>query len=71
MSRPLFEQWKGGKFKMVRYLAGKARGLTARYSIVNRVDEPAGLRGFGSEGCACAPGASDADACVFRRNLEA
>lgn len=65
MSRPLFEQWKGGKFKIVSFFVGKARGLMARYATLDCMAEPAGLRGSGAG--TCARGAPGADVCVFRR----
>ncbi len=71
MWRPLFERCKGSKFKIAGSSAGKGRGLTARHAILECMAEPAGMPGVGCGGCACAPGASDADADVFRCRKEA
>ena len=62
-----FEDWKGGRYKIVSFYAKRARGLMSRYVIQNRVDDVEGLKGFDAEGYAFAADASDADRLVFRR----
>ncbi len=64
---PVFEDWKGGRYKIISFYAKRARGLMSRYVITNRIDEVNALRGFDSEGYAFAADASDADTLVFRR----
>ena len=64
---PVFEDWKGGRYKIISFYAKRARGLMSRYVISNRVDEVEALKGFDSEGYAFAADASDADTLVFRR----
>jgi cytoplasmic iron level regulating protein YaaA (DUF328/UPF0246 family) len=64
---PVFEDWKGGRYKIISFYAKRARGLMSRYVITNRVDEVEALRGFDAEGYAFAADASDADTLVFRR----
>lgn len=64
---PVFEDWKGGKYKIISFYAKRARGLMARYAIVNRIEQPEGLQGFDYEGYAYAPAASNEDTYVFRR----
>ena len=68
---PVFEEWKGGRYKIVSFFAKKARGLMARYAIVNRIDTPEGLQGFDYEGYAFDRKASNDDTFVFRRRQEA
>jgi len=68
---PVFEEWKGGRYKIVSFFAKKARGLMARYAIVNRIDTPEGLQGFDCEGYAFDRKASNDDTFVFRRRQEA
>lgn len=64
---PVFEDWKGGKFKIISFYAKRARGLMARYVIENRVAEVDDLKDFDLEGYAFEATASDPDRLVFRR----
>jgi cytoplasmic iron level regulating protein YaaA (DUF328/UPF0246 family) len=64
---PVFEDWKGGRYKIISFYAKRARGLMSRYVITHRLDEVAALQGFDAEGYAFAADASDADTLVFRR----
>jgi cytoplasmic iron level regulating protein YaaA (DUF328/UPF0246 family) len=34
---PAFEDWSGGKFRVISFYARRARGLMARYAIVSRL----------------------------------
>ncbi|HZX32969.1 MAG TPA: peroxide stress protein YaaA [Rhodocyclaceae bacterium] len=68
--QPVFEDWKGGRYKIISFYAKRARGMMARYAIVNRLAEPEGLQGFDSDGYAFAPEASDDTTWVFRRRAE-
>lgn len=68
---PVFEEWKGGKYKIISFFAKRARGLMARYAIVDRIDRPEGLQGFHYEGYRFAPKASDESTYVFRRRQKA
>ena len=43
---PAFEDWSGGKFRVISFYARRARRLTARYAIVNRLTDAAGLKDF-------------------------
>mgnify|MGYP006162875077 CR=1 FL=1 len=65
----VFEDWKGGAWKVISFHAKRARGLMARHVIDHRIDAVAGLRDFSSEGYAYAPRESTADRLVFRRRL--
>ena len=65
--QPVFEDWKGGRYKIISFYAKKARGLMARYAVVNRLSEPEALQAFDCEGYAFTPEVSDAQTWVFRR----
>ena len=67
--QPVFEEWKGGKFKILSFYAKRARGLMARYAIARRLTAPEGLKDFDAEDYAYAADASDATRWVFRRRL--
>lgn len=63
----VFEDYKGGKYKIISFLAKRARGLMARYAITHRIKTPKGLEGFDLEGYAFDAAASEPDRLVFRR----
>lgn len=63
----VFEQWHGGKYKIISFLAKRARGLMARYAVVNRIDQAEGLQAFDLEGYAFAGGESTEQRLVFRQ----
>jgi uncharacterized protein len=67
----VFEDYKGGKYKVISFLAKRARGLMTRYAITHQVKTPKGLEGFNSEGYAFVPAASEPDRLVFRRKVSA
>ncbi len=37
---PVFEDWKGGRYKIISFNAKRARGMMARYAVQNCIDEP-------------------------------
>jgi cytoplasmic iron level regulating protein YaaA (DUF328/UPF0246 family) len=65
----VFEDYKGGKYKIISFFAKRARGLMARYAIENRVTQVKGLEGFNLEGYAFDAKVSDVDRKVFRRKV--
>ena len=67
----VFEDYKGGQYKIISFFAKRARGLMARYATLNQINHPDGLRGFDLDGYAFAPAASSPDRLVFRRKLAA
>ena len=67
----VFEDWKGGGWKVISFFAKKARGLMARYAIMKRVETPRKLEGFNLEGYAFDPATSEPDRLVFRRRMAA
>lgn len=67
---PVFEDWKGGRFKIISFYAKRARGLMARYAMTHGIDRAEGLKGFDLDGYAFAPDVSSKDSWIFRRRLE-
>jgi cytoplasmic iron level regulating protein YaaA (DUF328/UPF0246 family) len=65
--QPVFEDWKGGKYKIISFYAKRARGLMTRYIIQNRINEPEALKNFDAEDYAYVPAASEGYRWVFRR----
>jgi cytoplasmic iron level regulating protein YaaA (DUF328/UPF0246 family) len=63
----VFEEWKGGQYKIISFFAKRARGLMARHAIVRRIATPEGLKRFDAEGYAFDAQASEPDRYVFRR----
>ena len=68
--QPVFEDWKGDKYKIISFYAKKARGLMTRYAVLNRLDDPEALKDFDLEGYAFAPEVSDEASWVFRRRQD-
>ena len=66
---PVFEDWKGGRYKIISFHAKRARGLMARYAVENRIDEPEALKSFDSEGYRFDAKASNDTTYVFRRRI--
>ncbi len=64
---PVFEDWKGGRYKIISFYAKRARGLMSRHVIEHRIEDAEGLKSFDRDGYAYAADASDADRLVFRR----
>ena len=65
--QPVFQEERGGEWKIISFMAKRARGLMARYAIEARIDRPDELRGFDREGYRFDPKASCGDTWVFRR----
>ncbi len=63
----VFEDEKNGQFKVISFFAKQARGLMARYIILNRITAPAKLKKFNLAGYAYAADASTEDRLVFQR----
>ena len=63
----VFEDYKGGGYKIISFHAKRARGLMMRYAAQHRISSPQKLQGFDLEGYAFAPAASEPDRLVFRR----
>ncbi len=63
----VFEERKGPGYKIISFMAKRARGLMARYAITQRVTTPAALEKFNLEGYALAKAVSEPNRLVFRR----
>lgn len=63
-----FEERKADGYKVISFMAKRARGLMMRYAALNRLTTPEQLKGFNAEGYRFAPAASDTDRLVFRRD---
>ncbi len=67
--RCVFEEHRGGgQYKVISFMAKRARGLMVRYAVQQRAATPEALRGFGAEGYAWQPALSTPDELVFRRD---
>lgn len=64
---PVFEDWKGGRYKIISFHAKRARGLMARFAVEHRLDSPDLLKEFAAEGYAFDAAASNDSTFVFRR----
>jgi hypothetical protein len=65
----VFEDYKGGKYKIISFHAKRARGLMLRYAIENKLASVDALQGFDAESYAFEPEASTSDRLVFRRRV--
>ena len=65
----VFEDYKGGKYKIISFHAKRARGLMVRYAVENRLVAVNKLHGFDAEGYRFEPDVSGPDRFVFRRRL--
>ena len=63
----VFEDYKGGVWKIITFYAKRARGLMMRHCIETCASHPRDLMSFNSAGYAYAPEVSSADRLVFRR----
>ncbi|QNN56342.1 peroxide stress protein YaaA [Diaphorobacter ruginosibacter] len=63
----VFEDYKGGQYKIISFYAKRARGLMARYAIEHRLSTPHQLEGFNLDGYAWHAGSSTPERLVFRR----
>lgn len=65
----VFEEHRGGgQYKVISFMAKRARGLMVRYAVQHRAKRPADLVGFDLEGYAHQPALSSAERLVFRRD---
>lgn len=63
----VFEEFRGGKYKIISFMAKRARGLMVRYAVMHKLGTVKKLEGFDMEGYAFDAAASGADRMVFRR----
>jgi len=65
----VFEDWSGGRWRIVSFFAKRARGAMARHVISRRAQSVAALRSFDADGYAFDAGASSPERLVFRRRI--
>ena len=65
----VFQEYKGGQYKVVSFFAKRARGLMARYATTHRLGLPEQLRAFDVEGYRWTAAESSPVRLVFRRKL--
>ena len=63
----VFEEYRNGQYKVISFMAKRARGLMARYAATHRITSPGKLEHFNLEGYAFDPAASLPERLVFRR----
>lgn len=67
--RCVFEEHRGnGQYKVISFMAKRARGLMVRHAVQHRAATPEALRSFNAEGYAWQPALSGPDELVFRRD---
>jgi cytoplasmic iron level regulating protein YaaA (DUF328/UPF0246 family) len=66
-----FEERKAEGYKVISFMAKRARGLMVRYAVTHRATTPEQLKGFDLEGYRFVPAASSPDRLVFRREQKA
>ncbi len=66
---PVFQDWKGGKYKIISFYAKRARGLMTRYAIDHKITRPERLKDFDTDGYAFDAKNSDEQHWVFRRRV--
>ncbi len=67
---PVFEDFGGGRYRVVSFHAKRARGLMARFAIAGRLKQAGQLKTFSEAGYAYDEAASDEARWVFRRKSE-
>lgn len=67
---PVFEDWKGGRYKIISFHAKRARGLMARYAALNGITQAEKLKAFDVEGYLFDAAASSERNWVFRRRID-
>jgi len=68
----VFEEHRGGgQYKVISFMAKRARGLMVRHAIETRAATPEALTRFHADGYAFVPALSSADKLVFRRDRTA
>ena len=63
----VFQELKAGQYKIISFMAKRARGLMVRYAIEKKLDSVKKLESFNLEGYDYSPGVSEPDRLVFRR----
>ncbi len=64
---PDFKEWRNGRLTSISFSAKRARGLMARFMLVNKVDQPEDLKDFAIEGYRFDPQNSCENKWIFAR----
>ena len=64
---PVFQDWSGGKYRIVSFFAKRARGMMARFAALKGITKPEQLKDFDSDGYAFDDAVSKESIWVFRR----
>jgi cytoplasmic iron level regulating protein YaaA (DUF328/UPF0246 family) len=67
---PIFKDWKNGQYKIISFYAKKARGLMARYTADNLLENAEDLKYFDTDGYKFNPELSSDTDWVFTRKIE-
>ncbi|NML84557.1 peroxide stress protein YaaA [Polaromonas sp.] len=67
----VFEEFRGDSYKVISFMAKRARGLMVRYAVEHQLVTVKKLQGFDAEGYCFDPAASELDRLVFRRRQAA
>lgn len=67
----VFEEFRGEGYKVISFMAKRARGLMVRHAVEHRLVTVKSLQGFDAEGYRFDPAASELDRMVFRRRQAA
>ena len=62
-----FEEFKDGKYKIISFMAKRARGMMVRFAVDHKASQPEHLKDFSADGYAFESAVSTADKLVFRR----
>lgn len=65
----VFEDYKNGQYKVISFMAKRARGMMARFAIEKRITSVKKLESFRAAGYAFSASTSLADRLVFRRRV--
>ena len=65
----VFEEFKAGKYKVISFMAKRARGLMVRHAVSQRAVSVEQLKRFDAEGYRYIAEVSEPDRLVFRRDL--
>jgi uncharacterized protein len=65
----VFQDYKNGDYKVISFLAKRARGLMARYAVQHQLAQPDQLRAFDTEGYQWVASMSTSEKMVFRRRV--
>lgn len=64
---PVFQEWRGGQYKIISFNAKRARGSMARFAIDHALSSAEGLKAFDRDDYCFDAQASDAQTWYFRR----